>query len=62
MAVHLLIQDLDDSRSAHIHAYLHRKEGDVANADYWYRRAGKKRPASSLEAEWEELAREMCGD
>jgi hypothetical protein len=24
----------------HVHAYLHRKEGDAGNAAYWYRRAG----------------------
>ena len=36
-----------------VHAYLHRKEGDLWNADYWYRRAGKTRPSISLEEEWE---------
>lgn len=38
---HRLIQDLPDEKAAWIHAYLHRKEGDTGNADYWYRRAGK---------------------
>ncbi len=38
-----------------VHAYLHRKEGDAPNADYWYRRAGKTRPQSSLEQEWVEI-------
>ena len=46
---HHLIQDVEDVDAAWIHAYLHRKEGDVLNADYWYKRAGKKRAASSLE-------------
>ena len=40
-----------------MHAYLHRKEGDLMNADYWYRRAGKRRPAASLVEEWAEIAR-----
>jgi hypothetical protein len=53
---HELIQDVEDSNAAWIHAYLHRKEGDISNADYWYRRAGKKRPSVSLEKEWEEIA------
>jgi hypothetical protein len=35
-----------------IHAYLHRVEGDNWNADYWYRRAGRSRPNSSLDEEW----------
>jgi hypothetical protein len=41
---------------AWVHAYLHRKEGDLSNADYWYRRAGRDRPAGSLEDEWTVLA------
>jgi len=52
---HKLIQDIDDRNAAWIHAYLHRKEGDISNADYWYRRAGKKRPDISLESEWNQL-------
>ena len=52
---HELIQDLPDKNAAWIHAYLHRKEGDMGNADYWYSRAGRKRPAVSLEEEWEQL-------
>jgi len=52
---HVLVQDLEDKNASWIHAYLHRKEGDIGNADYWYRRAGKKRPDVSLEKEWEEI-------
>ncbi len=53
---HVLIQDVNDKNAAWIHAYLYRKEGDISNADYWYRRAGKKRPEISLEKEWEQIA------
>ena len=52
---HKMIQDVDDKNAAWIHAYLHRKEGDTGNADYWYRLAGKKRPDVSLEEEWETI-------
>ncbi len=38
-----------------LHAYIHRKEGDDWNANYWYRRAKSKMPDVSLEEEWEEL-------
>ena len=55
---HDLIDQLTDQRSAHIHAYLHRKEGDIWNADYWYKRAGKTRPQVSLDEEWDMLVRE----
>ncbi len=53
---HELIQDLPDNNASWLHAYLHRKEGDNANAGYWYRRAGKKNPLVSLEQEWEQIA------
>ena len=56
---HELIQDLPDKSAAWIHAYLHRKEGDVWNADYWYNRAGRKRPSVSLDEEWEQIAAAM---
>lgn len=36
-----------------VHAYLHRKEGDQWNANYWYRRAGRTMPNLSLDEEWE---------
>lgn len=49
---HSLVQDEDGAGAALVHAYLHRKEGDNWNADYWYRRAGEKRPPFSLEEEW----------
>ncbi len=52
---HKLIQDIDDKNASWIHAYLHRKEGDNGNADYWYRFAGKQRPSLSLEDEWKTI-------
>lgn len=53
---HGLVQDLPDVQASWIHAYLHRREGDIGNADYWYQRAGRKRPATTLEAEWQTIA------
>lgn len=38
-----------------LHAYLHRKEGDEWNANYWYRRAKSTMPNKSLNAEWSDL-------
>lgn len=57
---HELIQWLSGTHFAMIHAYLHRKEGDLWNANYWYRRAGIKMPDISLDEEWEQLARKFC--
>ena len=42
-----------------VHAYLHRKEGDAANAAGWYSRAGRAPPTGPLEEEWEMLARQL---
>jgi hypothetical protein len=55
-AAHEVAQNIDDTTGAWIHAYLHRKEGDLGNAGYWYRRAQKPECHSSLDAEWEEIA------
>jgi hypothetical protein len=52
---HAQVDHLDDPDAARVHAYLHRKEGDLSNAGYWYRKAGQSRPIVSLEEEWEEL-------
>jgi hypothetical protein len=52
---HDLVDKMEDRKAYWVHAYLHRKEGDIWNADYWYNRAGRKRPAVSLDEEWEQL-------
>jgi hypothetical protein len=39
-----------------VHAYLHRKEGDEGNAAYWYRRARRPFPKTSLDGEWADIA------
>ena len=56
-APHRVAQDVDDENGAWVHAYLHRKEGDASNADYWYVRP-PRRPHSrrALNEEWDEIA------
>ncbi len=54
-ASHNLIQDHSDSLSCLVHALLHRHEGDLDNADYWYRQAGEVRPDNNLGEEWQRL-------
>jgi len=54
---HDLIQDVNDRKASQIHAYLHRVEGDISNANYWYAKAGSSMPDLSLEEEWEVLAK-----
>ena len=56
---HGCAQDQDDRIGAAVHAYLHRKEGDLGNAGYWYARAGRTMPNGPLETEWRALAAEL---
>jgi hypothetical protein len=58
---HTCAQDDHSRDGSWVHAYLHRKEGDVGNAGYWYSRAGREMPARSvtLETEWAELVRAL---
>jgi hypothetical protein len=58
---HRLAQDIHDETGAWVHAYLHRKEGDLGNARYWYRHAGRPPANVPLEAEWEHIATELLG-
>ena len=51
-AAHAIAQDIRDGSGSWVHAYLHRKEGDLGNARYWYRRAGHPEPQDDLEHEW----------
>lgn len=57
---HSCVQDATSGRGAHIHAYLHRKEGDNSNARYWYHRAGEVFHGGTLEEEWRELVELVC--
>jgi len=58
---HACAQAQDDAEGAAVHAYLHRKEGDLGNARYWYARAGRRPADGALAAEWEALAGELLG-
>lgn len=58
-AAHRMTQDIEGADAAKVHAYLHRREGDLGNARYWYRRAGCQESTDSLEAEWQRLVRAL---
>jgi hypothetical protein len=60
-AAHRLAQDVDDEDGAWVHAYLHRKEGDLGNAAYWYDRAKQPVAADALDAEWQRVAHHLLG-
>ena len=58
---HKIVQDEDTADAAWVHAYLHRVEGDLGNAGYWYRQAGQPVAKDSLEAEWERIVSALLG-
>jgi hypothetical protein len=54
---HGLVQDDPSSEAAWVHAHLHRVEGDLANARYWYERAGRPEASGDFEAERHSIER-----
>jgi hypothetical protein len=58
---HRIVMKEDDGDAAWVHAYLHRVEGDLDNAGYWYRRARRAAASGSLEAEWDAIATALIG-
>ena len=63
-AAHEIVQEYeDDATAAWIHAVLHKMEGDLSNAGYWYRRA-RRAPSTTEEprAELGDIEAELRGD
>jgi hypothetical protein len=59
---HKIVMDEGGKDSAWVHAYLHRVEGDLENARYWYRQAGKPAASSALPLEWAAIASELLAE
>ena len=58
-SAHEIAQEIESPEGALVHAYLHRKEGDSANARYWYSKACAPVPKCSLEEEWREIVERL---
>lgn len=58
---HTCAQQDEGKTGSAVHAYLHRKEGDMRNAAGWYSRAGREPATVSLDEEWQSLSEEMLG-
>ncbi len=56
---HQAVQDDPSPEAAWVHAHLHRIEGDLENAGYWYRRAGRPQATGDLEAERRDIQRAL---
>lgn len=59
-AAHRIVQAEAGAEAAWVHAWLHRIEGDAANAAYWYHRAGKPAATGDTTAEGEAIARALA--
>jgi hypothetical protein len=58
---HAIVQDDASAEAAWVHAHLHRVEGDLSNARYWYGKAGRPEATGALDAERSEIERELGG-
>lgn len=56
---HKIVMDAQGKDCAWVHAFLHRVEGDLANAGYWYREARRKPATGDVAAEWPAIAEEL---
>ena len=56
---HAVAQDDESRDGAWVHAYLHRKDGDLGNAEYWYRRAGRPVFRGASNEEWRAMVEEL---
>jgi len=59
---HEVAQDIHDESGAWVHAYLHRKEGDLGNAGYWYRRASQPVARGTLAEEWDAIVTALLAE
>ena len=56
---HALVNEAAGRNEAWVHAHLHRVEGDLMNARYWYGEAGRRLSDRPLEAERDEIAQAL---
>jgi hypothetical protein len=59
---HDLLQNDNTPEGSWVHAYLHRKEPDVSNAAYWYRRAGQPVASGDFQTEWSAIVAALLND
>lgn len=59
---HTLAQGVESNDGAWVHAYLHRREGDISNAHYWYRRAGRPPASGALDDERRAIVAALLGE
>ena len=58
---HDFVEKLPEPGASWIHALLHREEGDLSNAKYWYLKADKRVPKETVSFidEWKEIVKDL---
>jgi hypothetical protein len=59
---HHIVMAHEDRDCAWVHAYLHRREGDLPNARWWYKEANRPVAAGSLDDEWSAIVRALLSE
>jgi len=59
---HRTVQDDPGAEATWVHAHLHKQEGDLCNARYWYARSPANTLGLSLKEEWEHIARSLLSE
>ena len=59
---HEIAQSETGTDGSWVHAHLHRAEGDLGNAGYWYRRAGRSQATGELDDEWADIAAALLAE
>jgi hypothetical protein len=59
---HQIVMAHEDRDCAWVHAYLHRREGDLPNARWWYKEAKRPVAAGSLDDEWSAIVRALLSE
>ena len=57
---HSLAQSCSNKDAAWVHALLHREEGDLSNANYWYKRANREPYSGAIKDEWRYIVKALC--
>jgi hypothetical protein len=58
-AAHALAQDIKTGDGSWVHAHLHREEGDLSNARYWYSQADVTESTASIAEERHAIMRAL---
>ena len=60
-AAHNIVQQDNSRLSAWLHGVIHQEEGDLSNARYWFSRAGRREPDSTITDELDHFEQQLTG-